>query len=286
VKRQRATALIEELLQRVHAGGQYLDCIDEIWVFGSYARGALDPGDIDLAIEYTADEELWDFQIRKLASGGNWLEPLHRAVVAGRRGFQISYERRELYENKGIELTLLWHRGDRLPTALARLHAIAPDGAAGRAPREAMLPAFESIDRWVPLPIRQALVKQVQAETLSVERIDLDDAQPQDPSALRYVCDRWQERSPLRRAGLAALAHIERHGGNPQAVHLQGRDVLERDTPHFVGFRWRFYQRIPSCLTAWGGQEWIEVVNPTRTRPMHALRITPLDHQGLRHEQL
>ncbi|MCW3014458.1 MAG: hypothetical protein JWO02_1550 [Solirubrobacterales bacterium] len=47
----------------------------------------------------------------------------------------------------------------------------------------------------------------------------------------------------------------------------------------------RFYQRIPMCLTEWGGDEWIEVVNPTRTRPLHAVRIVPLDRHRLRFEQ-
>ena len=265
MKRERATALIEDLLERVAPGDRYLDCIDEIWVFGSYARGALEPGDVDLEIEYTPDDEFRAFQIQRLARGGSWLTPLDQAVVGRRRGFQVSYERRDLYQSKGIELTLLFRRGDDLASALERLHAINPDSAAGRAPRTAMLPAFEGIDRWVPLPIREMLVPLVDAGALIVERIELPDSAPKGRVAARYVRERWQEGSPLRRAGLTALAYIEATGGNPRATHLQGQDVDARDTPHYVSVGWRYYQSIPHCLAEFGGDEWIEVLNPTRT---------------------
>ncbi|HEY1687638.1 MAG TPA: hypothetical protein VGF95_02125 [Solirubrobacteraceae bacterium] len=285
MKRKHATALIEDLLRRIDAGGAYLDCIDEVWIFGSYARGALEPGDVDLDIEYTPDNDFRKFQIGRLASGSDWLGPLRRAVVARQRGFQVSYERRELYEEKGIELTLLWRRSDTLDIALERLHAINPDPDAGRSPRDAMLPAFQGIDRWVPLLVRQPLVKQVEAGTLTVEHIELRDAEPEDARAVSYVNRRWRAGSPFRRAGLAALAHVERHGGDPRAVHLHGRDVYNRDTPHFIGFKWRYYTRIPSCLADHGGEEWIDVVNPTQTRALHAMLIVPLDRDRLRHEE-
>jgi hypothetical protein len=61
-------------------------------VFGSCA-GALEPGDVDLEIEYTADEEFLTFQIGRRARGGNRMTPLHEAVVARRHGFQVSYDR-------------------------------------------------------------------------------------------------------------------------------------------------------------------------------------------------
>jgi hypothetical protein len=59
----------------------------------------------------------------------------------------------------GIETTLLWRRGENLEAALARLASIKVDPAAGRAPRDEMHPAFESIDRWVPRPVRSLLTE-------------------------------------------------------------------------------------------------------------------------------
>jgi len=53
LKRDRATQLLEEILGHLVTGGEWLDLVDDVYVFGSYARGAPEPGDIDIAVEYT-----------------------------------------------------------------------------------------------------------------------------------------------------------------------------------------------------------------------------------------
>jgi predicted nucleotidyltransferase len=53
VKRSEATKRVEGLLARVVGGnGSYLPRVREVWIFGSYARGALEVGDVDLAVEF------------------------------------------------------------------------------------------------------------------------------------------------------------------------------------------------------------------------------------------
>ncbi len=48
----------EGLLARVVGGnGSYLPRVREVWIFGSYARGALDVGDVDLAVEFDQTKE-------------------------------------------------------------------------------------------------------------------------------------------------------------------------------------------------------------------------------------
>jgi predicted nucleotidyltransferase len=50
---------MDALLERVvRADGRYLGRVREVWIFGSYARGALEVGDVDLAVEFdqTKDE--------------------------------------------------------------------------------------------------------------------------------------------------------------------------------------------------------------------------------------
>jgi predicted nucleotidyltransferase len=42
VRRPSATQKLEELFERVVAGGDYIDEVQTIHVFGSYARGALE----------------------------------------------------------------------------------------------------------------------------------------------------------------------------------------------------------------------------------------------------
>ncbi|WP_419197577.1 nucleotidyltransferase domain-containing protein [Microbispora hainanensis] len=53
VKRDNATRLVELVLTNQVAGQDTwpLEVIDKIYVFGSYARGALKPHDVDLFIE-------------------------------------------------------------------------------------------------------------------------------------------------------------------------------------------------------------------------------------------
>jgi len=60
--------------------------IDELWGFGSFAQGALKPSNVDIDIEYTADEEFLNWQVARIVDGGNFMAPLVRAVRQGRRG--------------------------------------------------------------------------------------------------------------------------------------------------------------------------------------------------------
>lgn len=157
--------------------------------------------------------------------------------------------------------------------ALARLHAIAEDDTAGRAPRDAMLPQFDGLDRWIPRRYRERLTAAVDAGAVSVERLDLPDASVEDPAAQRHLEERWGSTSPLYRAGRAVLAYFERRNVDLSQVHLHGRDVGGPETPYFAGFQMRYFRSIPHCLTEYHGVEWIEVVHPTRTLPTSALRI-------------
>jgi hypothetical protein len=43
----------------------------------------------------------------------------------------------------------------------------------------------------------------------------------------------------------------------------------------------RYFRPVRACLTTFGGTEWLEVVHPTRTRPLDCLRIVPLDRRQL-----
>ncbi|MGB2952508.1 MAG: nucleotidyltransferase domain-containing protein, partial [Gaiellaceae bacterium] len=67
MRRSEATRRLEQLLRNAAAGGGYVTRIREIWVFGSYARGALEVGDIDLDVEYEHDRELSIEAVRALS---------------------------------------------------------------------------------------------------------------------------------------------------------------------------------------------------------------------------
>ncbi len=77
---------------------------------------------------------------------------------------------------------------------------------------------------------------------------------------------------------------MEARGIDPSTGHLHGTDIGDQDTPYFAGFNLRYLHAIPKCPTKYGGIEWTEVIRPTRTRPLDALRIRPGDRSRL--EQL
>lgn len=59
MKRERATRLLADMITRLENGAWPLGLVDEVYVFGSYARGALEPNDVDVVIEHGTDSVGW-----------------------------------------------------------------------------------------------------------------------------------------------------------------------------------------------------------------------------------
>jgi hypothetical protein len=92
MKRDRATQLIEDLLGRVVAGGWPLDLVTELRLFGSYARGALEPHDVDIDVEYLPDKRWKDETLPLLLYGRDPMAPLRRALVGRSRGVALTFD--------------------------------------------------------------------------------------------------------------------------------------------------------------------------------------------------
>jgi predicted nucleotidyltransferase len=279
MKRERATQLVEHLLRNLdHCQDDWPVClVQEVYVFGSFARGGLEPHDIDLDIELQdSNDERWTSHfIRSMEYGRNPYSIIRQPLVEGKRGYEFTFQFRDRAD---FDMLLLWRKGDLLDQALNRLHALQPDPAASRAPRDAILPEFEGLDRWIPRPIREALVAAVDDGVLAIRRIELSDGMVKNATALDHIDWRWQPSSPLYRAACAVISDWERRGIDPSKGHLHGRDISrDSDTPYFAGFDWRYHTSIPYCLSYYGGVEWTEVVHPTRTKALHAIRIVPID---------
>jgi hypothetical protein len=228
--------------------------------------------DIEVEIDRQDDRRIAHF-VTCLSAGRDPYSLIRRALVGGARGYQFLFEARDRAD---FPLTLLWRVGDPLATTLTRLHAIAEHDAAGRAARDAMLPQFDGLDRWIPRAYRERLVNAIDAGAISMQRLELPDAPLEDPIAQEHLEQRWRPTSPLYRAGRAVLAHFQQRGVDSSQVHLHGRDVGGPETPYFAGFQMRYIRSIPACLTEYRGIEWIEVVHPTRTLSPSALRIVPI----------
>jgi hypothetical protein len=243
-----------------------------LYVFGSFARGAVEPHDVDLNVEFDGDERWVSHFVTCLSYGRDPHSPLRRMLTDGKRGCQFQFN---FLDRADFDMTLLWRKPDTLQTALERLSAIQADPAAGRAPREAMLPQFEGLDRWIPLAYRQAMSGAVSNGAVTIERCVLQDGTISSATALDHVSYRWQPTSPLYRAASAVVADWERRGIDPCQGHLHGTDIRDRETPYFAGFGLRYFTSVPACLTEYGGVEWLEIIQPTRTRQLDALRILP-----------
>ena len=226
MKRERATTLLNDMLDRLEEGGWPLDLVDEILVFGSYARGALSPSDVDLVVEHRRDDRLTSEFLHSLSYGGDPSASMKRALKGRSRGLQIHFGERKSLEAEGFELTLLWTRGEPVDAARTRLAAITPDPEAGRAPRDHMIEAFDGIDRWVPRPVRIDLTDLVDRKAATIRQLQLPDAEPAHPAALEALT-RWSETSPLRRAAAAILAHLEATSPPPR-LRLPARGTGHR----------------------------------------------------------
>ncbi|MBL7261588.1 nucleotidyltransferase domain-containing protein [Paractinoplanes lichenicola] len=273
--RERAMAMVEGVLKHLIDGADEwpLSMVDEVYVFGSFARGALQPGDVDLLVEFHGDDPRWDeLVIEGLSYGRDPHRVLRAAMVGRKRGVQFLFNARRRVD---FDLTLLWQRGDDLATALTRLHAIAADPNAGRAERHAMLPQFEGLDHRMPRSVREYLIEGIEAGAITVERLTLQDRDIDHPLVDKHVHSRWSPASPLHRAGRAVFANLLERGLDPAQLHLHGRDVDNIVTPYFAGFSLRYLRSMARCLTEFEGKEWLEVVNPTRTKDLDALRILP-----------
>ncbi len=197
-----------------------LSLVTELYVFGSFARGAAEPHDVDLDIEHESDYRWGSHFATCLAYGRDPYSLMKRPLTGGRQGCQITFR------FKG------------------------------------------SAD----FPID---------ELITLERVVLADDEVTSPYAREHLADRWSPSSPLRRAGRAIVADWERRGIDPRHCHLHGTDIDDSSTPYFAGFSWRYYTSIPRCLSGHGGTEWLEVVNPTRARPLDTLRILPRNRELL-----
>ena len=282
MRRERAIELVRGVLERVATATEPpLTFVDEFHVFGSFARGALDPHDVDLAVEYTGDDEYRMRQVWYMSRGRHPNTDLRAALAARSRGLQFQFKELESLHADDIATTLLWRRGDTLETALSRLAAITADPDATRAPRDEMHPAFDGIDRWVPRPARSLLTTWAAGKAVTLRQIELPNTPVKDTLAAQAIDERWLATSPLRRAANNASAFLEVQGVNLRAVHLHGRDIDDEHTPHFIGFGWRHIDAIHRCLTHFGGVQWLEVPHPTRQQPLQGITITVTDRNAL-----
>lgn len=283
--RARAVALLEQLLRNLDTGHRErpLSLVAQVHVFGSFARGAVAPHDVDLAVDLVDDEQFATDAIADLAYGRDPHRHIRQALVGRSRGCQFAFNQLQRMRNRiDVEPKLLWQRGDALQTALSRLHAITVDPTARRAPRDWMLPQFEGLDRWIPRPIREDIYQAVQAGGLHVERLDLDEGDVRDEQTRWLLQEQWRPGGQTHRAAAAAVAYLESRGVPLGKVRVQGQRLGDHEeAAYHVNFRWRAVTSIQVRTRRGEVAEWLEVLRFPTSGPFPALLMRPLDRDAL-----
>jgi hypothetical protein len=270
---ENATAALAALLERICAGGAHADCVTAVYAFGSYARGALTVGDVDVDVEYDArlhpavERELVD----NVVVGRDWNTPFRKALKPA-RALQVIFIKVEMI----AEPVLVYERGDTLGQALARVEAIAPDPAAGRAERDAVHRAIEPVAEDLARPTGILLTELLAAGLLTVDIIGLADADEDELADRHFVTQirlRWRSAaSPLARAARAAGAHLQALGVDLADVALMPRSVLDpQDSRWAVDCRETNLRRLVVYLGYNGISDGLFVLYPARRRPPRAL---------------
>lgn len=283
IPREKATAALSALLETICAGGAHADCVTGVYVFGSYARGALTVGDVDVDIEYDAklqaavEREL----INNLVVGRDWNTPFRKALKPSRL-LQVLFSRIEMI----AEPVLVYERGDTLDQALARVASITPDPEAGRAERDPVHPTIEAVAEDLARPTRILLTELITAGLLEAELIDVADAEEHELANERFVMEtrmRWRSAaSPLARAARAGGAHLQAAGVDLDSVELMPGVVADDATTSWViECRETHLRRLIAYLGYNGVRDALFVIRPERKRSLRALRITAPDPAAL-----
>ncbi|KOV50847.1 hypothetical protein ADL00_42580 [Streptomyces sp. AS58] len=277
MKRERATAVLGEMLDRLEQGAWPVNLVEEVHLFGSYIRGALEVGDVDVVVQHITDEAWTEHSLNALLSGRDGYAAMRQALRGRRRGISFQFQNRKALTKDGFELLLLWQRGEPFSLARQRLAAITPDPAAGRAPRDHVLPAYEMVSDQLPRPVRIDLYRWCTNNAATVRVVPLADDQPHSTAAAAHVDKRWTAHSPLRRAACAALAYLEQSGQKLDRVAVHGQHlqhgVADDTIEIFVGLGWRYWRRAELYLN--DGQAWLEVLPAKARQPLQALHIIP-----------
>jgi predicted nucleotidyltransferase len=282
VKRSEARRRIEALLGRVVSGeGRYLPRVREVWIFGSYARGALEVGDVDLVVEFDqTKEEAGRWFAILMAGDFDHLGALRRELRGSQRVLELHFHELDELRKEGFEPLVLWRRGDSLEEARVRLAALAPDANARRAARDTVHPLLAEVEKLIPRPARQEFSLFMWAGWLDAKLVELPPAQAGNLVTRRRFGEQWSQANPRFRAAHAAACYLERDGIAPLSaggtVYADEREMLDpqrgyrqpRVAVHFGAklLQWAMFdfgQGIPRVLV---------VLNPTaRKQRLHAL---------------
>ena len=104
MKRERGIELLHTVLtSAAQAEERPLTLLDAIHVFGSFARGALEPHDVELDFELTIDDEFASDIVWSLSRGQDPYAPVRHALIGRRRGVQFRFNELAMLRDAGSQ---------------------------------------------------------------------------------------------------------------------------------------------------------------------------------------
>jgi hypothetical protein len=212
--------------------------VREVWIFGSYARSALEVGDVDLAVEFDqTKDEAGRWFATLMAGGFDHLGALRRELRGNQRALEIHFNELEDLRKEGFEPRSLWRRGDSLEEAHARLVALAPDASARPAARDTVHPLLAEVEKLIPRPARQEFSLFMWAGWLDAQLVELPPEQARNPVTRRRFAEQWSESNPRLRAAHAAASYLEREGIAPLSaggtLYSDEREILDAERDYW-----------------------------------------------------
>ncbi len=200
-------------LSRIHEPMRYAGAIAEIWVFGSFARGAPDVGDVDLAIQFDRTSD--DF--RALLSRERlftWEAVIKRELFERQRVFSCQFDQLPELRNHFAEDTWiqLYKTGDSANTVAARIESIEVDHASTRAPRPDPPAELGPYANDIAVADIEVLIDLVARGLLELTPVDVPVIADLPPRIESMLDKLWDHGSPRRHQVAVAASFLHRHG--------------------------------------------------------------------------
>jgi hypothetical protein len=273
----------------VEQNTSHCKCVASIGVFGSFARGAAEVGDVDLAVEIDTrrDQDINRKQLDRIVTGADLWSGWQTALGARSPILEIHFERALAKES----MILLYAAGDPLPVCQDRIRALATTQDGARTPRHwehAKTTSLQGLEHHFGFTTA-SLDLLVARAAVTIERLDLiDTADSRPPRGLSWSAQHRLQ-SGHARTIRAALAYLDQLNVAPADIALLDDAAYTAGTRRPPGhkFAWQVLWTGPSLKnflqTADGARTALYLLSPrAQNAPFVALTIGVRSASGLR----
>jgi len=212
MRRETLTKKLQRILRAIESGNTPTP-VRKLWVFGSYARGALDCGDLDLAIVVDQPSQEWldrniglfDYDLKRMEK----FEQLVKNALR-KRGERVEIVIRTKDNHiqdffKGVPINdamLIWSEDE--PDWQAKIESIEPNPGAGRYIR----PYPMDLKRTgTSRDVMEQVLWLIQEKRLTMETIDMKDLEPRLSQHQLRMLDDWRSMGRLGKDTLDVLPY-------------------------------------------------------------------------------